>query len=366
MIVTRGGWFRRSPAPPWALCVVALLLAVIVVDHRSLSWWMVVGAVFAPLAALVTLRAYPLISLATCAVTSLASGLAIHDSVPVWSAALGAALFMTSLLAGRRAPQPLPALAVLAVAAVLGIVHGLITGGGWGTGLLMLALVVALPWALGRIVRQQDQLVMMSAEQARLQERARIARDMHDTLGHELSLLALRAGALEMAPGLDERHRAAATELRCGAGTATRRLAEIITVLRDGAPAPLEPVNDRIEELVERARQAGVTVSLDRDGGEGLPPGVDRAAHRVVQEALTNAMKHAPTAPVRVRVSTTDGTTTVTVTNPLPPGLRRGPGSNAGLAGLRERVRLAGGAISAGPRGEQFELVAVLPHRGES
>lgn len=368
MIVTsvQGGWLRRSPAPPWALATLALLLAIIVIDHRSLSWWALTGAVFAPMAALAALRAYPLVSLAVCAVVSLAAGLAIHDSVPVWSAALGAALFVISLLAGRTAPQPLPALAILAAAAVLDVAYGLATDGGWGTGLLMLALVVALPWALGRILRQQDQLVVMSADQARLQERARIARDMHDTLGHELSLLALCAAALEMAPDLDEQHRAAAAELRAGAGAATRRLAEIITVLRDGAPAPLEPVNDRIEDLVERARRAGVTVSLDWNGGEDLPPGVDRAAYRVVQEAVTNAMKHAPTAPVRVHVSTVGGTTTVTVTNPLPPGLRRGPGSRAGLASLHERVRLAGGTVSGGPRGELFEVVAVLPHQGGS
>jgi signal transduction histidine kinase len=342
------------------------LLAVIVVEHRALSWWALVGAVFAPVGATVMLRAYPLISLAVCAATSLATGLAIHNSVPVWSAALGAALFVISLLAGRRTPQPLPALAILAVAAVLNIAYELATGGGWGTGLLTLAMVVALPWALGRILRQQDQLVVMSAEQARLQERARIARDMHDTLGHELSLMALRAAALELAADLDEPHRAAAAELRAGAGTATRRLAEIITVLRDGAPAPLEPVGDRIEDLIERARRAGMTVSLDRNGAEDLPPGVDRAAYRVIQEALTNAMKHAPTAAVRVHATTAAGTTTVTVTNPLPPGRRRGPGSRAGLAGLDERVRLAGGAISAGPHGQVFEVVAILPHRGAS
>lgn len=365
MIVTsvRGGWLRRSPAPPWALAALALLLAAVVLGRGTLPWWATAGAVIAPLAATAPLRAYPMMSVVICAATSLAAGLAIRDSVPVSSAALGAALFVISLLAGRRTPRPMPALAVFGVAAPLDVAYGLATGGGWGPGLLMLALVVALPWALGRILRQQDQLVVLSAEQARLQERARFARDMHDTLGHDLSLLALRAAALEMAPDLDQRHRAVATELRAGAGAATRRLAEIITVLREGTPAPLEPAGDRIEDLADRAKQAGMAVTVERTGDD-LPADVDRAAYRIVQEALTNATKHAPGTPVRVRLSTTDGSTTVTVTNPLPPGRRGGAGSGSGLAGLAERVRLAGGTFTAGPYGQQFEVVAALPHPG--
>ncbi|WP_170839504.1 sensor histidine kinase [Micromonospora halophytica] len=366
MTNVRGGWLRRSPAPPWASAALALLLAAIVLGRGTLPWWATAGGVIAPLAATALLRAYPMLSVVICAATSLAAGLVIRDSVPVWSAALGAALFVISLLAGRRTPRPTPALAVFGVAALLDIAYGLAAGGGWGSGLLMLALVVALPWALGRILRQQDQLVALSAERARLQERARIARDMHDTLGHELSLLALRAAALEMVPDLDERHRAVATELRAGAGAATRRLAEIITVLRAGTPAPLEPDAGRIGDLADRAQQAGVAVTVERTGDD-LPADVDRVAYRVVQEALTNATKHAPATPVHIRLSSADDSTTVTVTNPLPPERRGGAGSGAGLAGLAglaERVRLAGGTFTAGPRGQQFEVVAALPHPG--
>ncbi|WP_166379484.1 sensor histidine kinase [Catellatospora methionotrophica] len=357
-----GGWRRWSPIPPWALTVLALALATVAADPPP-GWW-VAGALLAPMAAAATLRTHPPLAMAICAGTGVVTGLALDSAVPLWSAALGAALFVISLLAGRHGARPRPAPAVLGVAAVAGTAYGVATGRSVATGLLVLALAVAVPWALGRTRRQQDQLALLGLAQARLQERARIARDMHDTLGHDLSLLALRAAALELAPDLGERHRATAAELRIGAAAATARLAEIITVLRDGGPAPLVPAGDRITDLVDRARQAGVAVTLRDDSGGDLPEPVDRAAYRVVQEALTNAVKHAPAAPVRIDLSTAGGTTTVTVTNPLPSARRRGPGSRAGLDGLHERVRLIGGTVSTGARGDLFEVVAALPHRG--
>jgi signal transduction histidine kinase len=187
---------------------------------------------------------------------------------------------------------------------------------------------------------------------------------MHDTLGHELSLQALRAGMLEIT--LEGRHQGAAAELRAGAERATERLAEIIGVLRDGDPAPVRPVTERIDDLVARATEAGMPVSLTWDDPRELPAMVDRAAYRIVQEALTNATKHAPGQTIHVRLATVDATTTVTVTNALPIGGRRGSGGGSGLVGLRERARLVGGTLHAGPRGHTFEIVATLPHMGES
>jgi signal transduction histidine kinase len=233
---------------------------------------------------------------------------------------------------------------------------------------VVLALTVALPWAAGRYLRQQAELVRASADHARLRERARIARDMHDTLGHELSLLALRAGTLELRADADPRLRDAAGEVRAGAGAATERLAEIIGVLRDGEPAPLRPVLAGIDETVHRAGRAGLSAHLEWDGPRSLPPGVERSARRVVQEALTNVMRHAPGARVRVRLATADGTTVVTVTNGPPartascaaqPTVENG---GTGLAGLREHARDAGGDLRAGPRDGGYEVVATLPH----
>jgi signal transduction histidine kinase len=348
------------------LFVLVSMLAFVALSYRELAWWALAGALLAPLIAGTVLTAYPMISLGVCAVAGLATALAMAAAVPLWSAALSAALFVISFQAGRRMPQPAPAVAVFAAGGLLDIALGLTVTDVWATGLILLGLTVALPWMLGRSVHQQTQLVAIAAERARLQERNRIAHDMHDTLGHELSLLALRAGALELAGDLDDRHRAAAAELRAGAGSATERLAEIVTVLRDGEALPLRPASESIEDIVDRALGAGMTVSLQWRGPRRLPPMVDRAAHRIVQEALTNAMKHAPGAEVNVGLTTMNATTTVTVTNPLPSTTRRVAGGRSGLVGLRERVRLVGGTLYAGPRGHAFEIVAALPHAEES
>ncbi|GLY70927.1 hypothetical protein Atai01_75460 [Amycolatopsis taiwanensis] len=342
------------------------LLTVIALSYNDLPAWALAGALLAPVAATALLATFPLASLSVCVPTGLATAAAMNTSVPPWSVALGAAAAVVSLLAGRRIPRVAPVLVVFASGAVLVAPLALIQAEAWPMGLLMLALTVVFPWGLGRMMRQQAELAAAITERVHLRERTRIAHDMHDTLGHELSLLALRAGGLEMAPDLDEHHRAAVAELRAGAGAVTERLADIVRVLRDGEPAPRQPVPDRIEDLVDRAAQAGMTVTLEWDGPRELPSMIDRTARRVVQEALTNASKHAPGAAVRVRVAVADATTVVTVINGLPANSRRGAGGGLGVLELRERVQSAGGTLDAGPRGGTFEMVATLPHMGNS
>jgi signal transduction histidine kinase len=238
-----------------------------------------------------------------------------------------------------------------------------------------------LPWLVGRSWRQSRELVWagweraerlqreqrLIAEQARLRERARIAQDMHDALGHELSLLALRAGALKVAPGLDPRHRAAAAEIRAGAAAAVERLGEVIGVLREesGGTAPPLPSGAGLAGLVERAADSGVAVELDVVGDpDGVPPMVAHAAFRVVQEALTNVAKHAPDAPTTVRVGYGTRETWVRVVNgpgAAPDG--GAPSGGRGLIGLRERVRVVGGTLECGPGPDGgFAVCARLPH----
>lgn len=323
------------------------------------------------------------------------------------------ALPVISYLVGRRMARIRPAVYGFAGIVAVGTPYLL-----WRTDFLTWAAMTGVlmyaglfPWLVGRYRRQQVLLVTAGweraeqmereqrilAEQVRLRERTRIAEEMHHSLGHELSLLALRAGALELAPDLGERHRAAAADLRAGAGTATDRLREIIGLLHidddppaddplaDDRPAddpaaghpaaparPAWPVDESIPELVRRAEESGMVVRLRETGDAApVPPRVARAAHRVVQEALTNANKHAPGAAVTVELAHGEAETLITINNdpasaptpaPAPASTGRAAGRR-GLVGLRERVRLVGGSFTASPGDEGgFQVVARLPY----
>ncbi|MGA8112231.1 MAG: histidine kinase, partial [Actinocatenispora sp.] len=245
-----GRGLRTSPAPWWMLGLLALLLSVVAVSSGRLPWWATTRALAVPLVAALVLGRYPLVSLGLCAVASVAAGLGMDNGVPVWSVALAVASFVVSLPAGRRIHRSAPALVVVLVAATLAVPLAIAVGRSWETGFLLLVLTVVLPFGLGRSIRQQSELAAAAVGRAQLEERTRIAHDMHDTLGHELSLLALRAGVLEIDPEIAERHRAAIAELRAGAGQATERLAEIVDVLRGGEPDPARPVRDSVDDLV--------------------------------------------------------------------------------------------------------------------
>ncbi|MFF0745547.1 sensor histidine kinase [Streptomyces sp. NPDC004111] len=229
-------------------------------------------------------------------------------------------------------------------------------------------------WRLARTLEERQHLV---AEQARLTERADIAADMHDSLGHALSLVALRAGALELSPDLTDRDRADVAELRGTIADAVEQLRETIAVLHDAPPGTDTgaglPVNDTVEDLLRRAVASGVPVRWERRG-TALPLSslVERGTYRVVQEALTNAVKHAPDCAIGVRITHEPGRTRVSVVNAAPTALRPGdpggapaPGSGGrGLTGLRERVTVLGGSLRTGPDDEGgFRVTAVLPHQ---
>ncbi|MEU5882970.1 histidine kinase [Spirillospora sp. NPDC047279] len=353
-------------------------------------WWLALAGVGALGAAVALTRTRPLVALLiVLALVPLQGNFAF--SIPVMS-----------YLTGRRTAHARPVLwaftAVLVLGAAVNIARG-VNVVSWFPLTLYLVVIGVLPWLVGRYWRQYQELVhagweraerlereqRIVAERERLRERARIAQDMHDSLGHELALIAVRAGALQVAPGLDERHRGAAAELRASAADATERLREIIGVLGDDAApdrsaATAPPADESIADLVERARTSGIPVTLDtgvgahgapggdgRDGGgRATPPARSMgtlAAHRVVQEALTNAARHAPGAPVTVRVRHEGGAVAVTVTNLPPSGpALLPPGGGRGLTGLAERVRLAGGTLRTGATGDGgFEVAARLP-----
>ncbi|MFE7227082.1 sensor histidine kinase [Nocardioides sp. NPDC057577] len=274
---------------------------------------------------------------------------------------------LTSFLVGRWADQVWPSAVVTGVGVVaLTVLDAVVNGGGVQVAMAgNMVIFMALPWLSGRYLRQVARSHWTEIEQAQLTERARIAQEMHDSLGHELSLIALRAGALEVAPGLTDAHQKAAGDIRAAAAGATERLGEIVGVLRPAAEeAPLTPAAAGIDGLVERARESGMDVRLVGSLDEGSAPVRDAAAHRIVQEALTNAARHAPGStvtvaveerePAGVRLSVSNGRAT------LPP--RAGATTGLGLAGLEEAARAAGGTLRHGPvAGEGFQVVADLP-----
>jgi signal transduction histidine kinase len=198
-------------------------------------------------------------------------------------------------------------------------------------------------------------------DQARMAERTRIAREMHDVLAHRLSLLALHAGGLEVRPNLPPAEvRETAELLRSTARQALEELRGVIGVLRDDTGCELPPPGPQptlfdIRRLVEERRRAGGTVDLELrvERADDLPGGVGRDAYRVVQESLTNVAKHAEGAAARVRVTGAPGEglhVSVRNSRPLPAHIGSPlPGSGAGLLGLEERVALAGGTLVHGP-----------------
>lgn len=195
--------------------------------------------------------------------------------------------------------------------------------------------------------------------QAQSSERTRIAREMHDVLAHRISLVAMHAGALSYRTDLTPAEQAtAAKTIEDNAHRALRDLRDVLGVLRDptqpadGEPERPQPVISDIAGLIEEERASGMRVSLDDTIVGELADNRARTAYRVVQEALTNARKHAPGTSVTVTLSgNPDDGLTVTVRNAPPVGARRStlPDSGLGLIGLDERVSLVGGRLTHGP-----------------
>lgn len=230
---------------------------------------------------------------------------------------------------------------------------------------------------------------VLAAQAARDAERTRIAREMHDDLAHRISLVALHAGALTYREDLTRAETAATAQtIRTNAQLALVELREVLGVLRDGHPGDCAerslPTLAELPALLADAREAGSVIRLDTSGlpagaGAGAPSGraaglaalpetLSRTSFRVVQEALTNARKHAPGAPVGVRLTGSPGTRLgIEVRNPVgvPAAGPAGPAlpsAGVGLAGLGERAELAGGTLEYGVEEDgDFVVRTALP-----
>lgn len=219
-----------------------------------------------------------------------------------------------------------------------------------------------------RVAREAVAHETARTAEALADERARIARELHDVVAHAVSIMVVQAAAAEELLERDpDRARAALAAVQEGGRAAVRELARMLDLLR-GTPAdglaPL-PTVDGLPTLVEEARLAGADVSLDTDDVGPLPPALSLCAFRVVQEALTNATKHAREPHVTVVLSRSDGHLDVRVEDDGGAGPRTVAGTGHGLLGLRERVEVFDGTLEAGPRpGGGFRVHALLPIGG--
>ncbi|PXX66884.1 histidine kinase [Nocardia tenerifensis] len=228
-----------------------------------------------------------------------------------------------------------------------------------------------LVWSLRSRAETAEREQHARAAEARLLERNRIAREMHDVLAHRISVVAMHAGALGFRTDLSrEQTTATAKTIAENAHLALQELREVLGVLRAGddaltdAPEPPQPTLADLARLVDEARSTGMDVSITDTTTADLPATSARTAYRIAQEGLTNARKHSPGAAVRVRIDGGPGQDLIVdVGNSAPrqPGLAL-PSSGYGLLGLAERAELVGGTLTYGPDPVGgYRLRAVLP-----
>lgn len=257
------------------------------------------------------------------------------------------------------------------------------------TGLALLALVAGAAWGAGTLLARcapvllgptpADRLAAAERRAADLASRNRLARELHDAVGHALSAVTLQAGAARRVLDADpEFARRALAAIEETSRTAVAELDAVLGLLRaeDGSdPAAPAPTLDGLEALLDRTRAGGVPVEATVERGcTGLPPMVSREAYRIVQEGLSNALRHAGPVPVRLSVRVADAQVRIRMENPLP-GAVAGPtaaraapkaraGGGRGLRGITERARLLGGGASAAAEDGVWRLAARLPLAG--
>ncbi len=354
----------------------AVLAWVLLMESQSL-WWVALGGsgwgVLASLAVAlpVALRdRWPLAAWRTTVVPLPAFYyVAAADAEPYALAAMLVYLLVLYSVAVRCDRQITFAVWVITVVAML-IVHP----PGMPLGAVVVSVAVLFGYnvrvrrnATSRLVEEEKRAKFAVRAQAVLEERARIARELHDIVAHHMSVIAIQAEAVPLkAAGDPARLEAGLAEIRTLSLEAISELRQVLGVLRDQDgrtdTAP-QPGLDRVGELVANARAAGLAVTVRRSGSlDRLPPAVGLSAYRIVQESLSNAMRHAPGAMVALDITCEDDRVRVRVANSPGTSPSGAPGAGQGLVGMRERAALLGGDLEARPvDGGGFKVTATLP-----
>lgn len=252
---------------------------------------------------------------------------------------------------------------------------------------LFWAMLGGLAIGVGVMMRRLDQhraaLTATLAEQLRdqdlrerallLDERSRIARELHDVVAHAVSLMVVQAGAARLAVGIDDgqAHAGLLAVERAGRDALVdlRRLLGVLNPEQDDSPAAPAPGLRMVPDLVARMQEAGLTVRVDGEPPRGLPTGLDQSLYRITQESLTNVLKHAGPTSVTVRFTADQGGVQLEVTDAGPADRRarrhlRTAGGH-GLVGMRERAVLFGGRFEAGPDGAGWRVLVAVPLRAD-
>ncbi len=392
-MIARAPSSQPVPPPPlsrrqstWRYLVAGLISLLTWLDimggqarDRPYLWWL---DLFAGLVAFIAYgyrRRYPVPVVAGLTVLTSFSGLAAGP----------ASLGLVSL-ATRRRPRELLLLAVLSLAA--GSVYPLVYPDKnlpWLAGFVINVLITGVLIAIGMYIGARRELVVtrraraeqaeaeqaLRIAQARANERARIAREMHDVLAHRISLVAMHAGALGYRTNLTPQEMARVAEvIQDTAHQALADLRAVLGVLRSDEqrmqPERPQPTLGDLDGLIADERQAGARIHVCNRAKQidEIPEAIGRTAYRILQESLTNARKHAPNTAVEILVAGRPGKTLILlVRNPLPVGANTvTPGAGLGLIGLAERAELSGGRLDHRITGGQFVVRSRLPWPGVS
>jgi signal transduction histidine kinase len=377
----RRQWFSALVVVGMVAAAVELIIRRNASDAPTTSLWIALPLLVIGIAPLLWWRRYrfgaPAAFFVINALESFVDGRLVIFTAATFFGVLSA-VFLFGILEDRR-----QAIAGLGIAFAAG---GVVTSNhptqGWGdfVGVALLFSVVWLAaFALGRKLEQAaaaeeraDQLEREREAEARMavaEERARIARELHDVVGHSVSVMTVQASAVRRRLKPDQEQEREALEIVEQTGReALAEMRRLVGVLRRPEEAPAlapQPSLEHLDRLVAQARESGLPVEVQIEGEPTqLPPGVDLTAYRLVQEGLTNAIKHARASKADVVVRYADGSVEISVTDDGS-GDGDGGGGGHGLVGMRERVTVYGGELEAGPRPEGgYSLRARLPVQG--
>ena len=344
--------------------------------------WLEVLAVTALVLTLLGRRRFPFVAPAVTwlasAALSFVDGLLIVDKAGLSVAGMGAALLLGNL---RRDTQAKVGLAIVLSSAAIVIYNdpGHVRGD-----VILTPVVFAIGWLLGYALRDRTEQIEAAEERATraerereaaariavAEERARIARELHDVVAHAVSVMVLQVGAVRhRMPETDTQDRETLKNVEQAGRTALAEMRRLLNAMRhDGDAVELlpHPGLDNLDSLVDDVRAAGLPVRLEIRGTPfALPPGLDLSAYRILQEGLTNALKHARASQAEVEVEYCATELRLEVRDDGPGGPSTDAGVGHGLVGIRERVRIFGGGMTAGTaRTGGFVLRAQLPLDG--